>query len=297
MQTPKQKAAKQRQRYYNKEYQRLIEHTKYLYNEMNLGGALGEELPPIEKVLKWAGTKSGLKAPTKKSIKALRRLQTQEQILSGIGNVMPKKGKGREMLETIREEKDEKNKAIKEATKTLNKNKASKKGRKGTSKGKRTHQRETTVDEQIRACDRLLNQLWAEMNSIRNDIIKANKKGNDQRARELQNYFNNGKNIVDRMQDILMSGDEKKIELLEKGAREFFKKYPGGVERSMLYYGAGEIPYYVFKYLDEYTTEIQEESANEVEKPTEDQEAQEVQIEDNTDKWTMNDFEDFPDLF
>lgn len=297
MQTPKEKLAKQRQRYYNKEYQRLIEHTKYLYNEMNLGGALGEELPPIEKVLKWAGTKSGLKNPTKKSIKALRRLQTQEQILSGISNVMPKKGKGREMLETIREEKDEKNKAIKEATKTLNKNKASKKGRKGTYKGKRTHQKETTVDEQIRACDRLLNQLWAEMNSIRNDIIKANKRNNQQRANDLQNYFNNGKSIVDRMQNILMSGDEEKINKLEKGARDFFKKYPGGVERPMLYDGNGEIPTIVFKYLEEYTKEIQEESANEVEKPTEDQEAQEVQIEDNTDKWTMNDFEDFPDLF
>ena len=94
-----------------------------------------------------------------------------------------------------------------------------------------------------------------------------------------------------------MSGDEEKINKLEKGARDFFKKYPGGVERPMLYDGNGEIPTIVFKYLEEYTKEIQEESANEVEKQTEDQEAREVQIEDNTDKWTMNDFEDFPDLF
>lgn len=80
-QTKAQKLAKQRQRRLDKQYEDLISNFKKLYNQMQLGAKYGLDTPTAEDILKQAGTKSGLKKPTKASIKALKKVQSRSGIL------------------------------------------------------------------------------------------------------------------------------------------------------------------------------------------------------------------------
>ena len=82
-----------KQRYYNREYERMIQQTKMLYDELKLTTIFGPKTPSVEKLLNYAGTSSGLKKPTKKSLKALRRIQGVEGILWAVEKTIPKTDK------------------------------------------------------------------------------------------------------------------------------------------------------------------------------------------------------------
>lgn len=111
-----------RQKYIDREYDRLITQAKKLYNEMSLGGVLKEKTPSFEKILNYAGTKSGLKRPTLKSLKALRKLQDEGGILWGVEQVLPKKEKAaRVKLKEIRTGYEQQQKAIKKAKSRIKK--------------------------------------------------------------------------------------------------------------------------------------------------------------------------------
>ena len=116
-------AYNRKQAYYNKEYKRLITQAKKLYNEMNLGSVLKEDTPSFEKLLKYAGTSSGLKKPTKASLKALRKIQGEEGLLWAVSHTVPKAA--REKAGELREAYYKQEEALKKAKKTIiKKNKA-----------------------------------------------------------------------------------------------------------------------------------------------------------------------------
>lgn len=94
----KRKSVKSRS--YKKQYAELLENAKMIYNDLQLGLKLGEQTPSIERVLKEAGTKSGLKKPTKKSIKALKKLQSEAGVLRQVYWSMPK-GEARETAKEL----------------------------------------------------------------------------------------------------------------------------------------------------------------------------------------------------
>lgn len=289
--------AQNRQRYYEKKYQELLENAKNIYNEMNLGGTLGTDTPSIEKIINQAGTRSGLKKPTKKSIQALRKLQTPERMLSGVIRSMPKGSDKIELLHAIREEKESKNKSIKKAKDTIRKEK--RKGNKKPATKKERKDETRQVNESIKAIDRVLNQVWAEMNRIRNEIIEESKKNtisSSYRVSQLQNYFSNGKYFVDETQKILLTGDIEKIEKLEKGARLFFETYPGGVERPMLYQRENEITHNVWKFLNDMVKQLGTETS---ETPSNDSEGfSDISLDETNGEAYYSDIDlDISDLF
>ena len=101
----KRKRSKQAQ--YQKQYAELLRNAKMIYQDLQLGLKLGEKTPSIERILKEAGTRSGLTKPSKKSIQALKKLQTESGILRQTYWSMskgPEREKAKEMFEQAYEE-------------------------------------------------------------------------------------------------------------------------------------------------------------------------------------------------
>lgn len=66
---------------YQRQYRELLYNAHQIYNDLTLALKLGEDTPKFERVLREAGTRTGLTKPTAKSIKALKKLQTKSGIL------------------------------------------------------------------------------------------------------------------------------------------------------------------------------------------------------------------------
>ena len=103
----KAKRKRSKQANYQKQYSELLRNAKMIYQDLQLGLKLGEKTPSIEDILKEAGTKSGLKKPTKKSIQALKQLQSESGILRQAYWSMskgPERDKAKELFEKAYDE-------------------------------------------------------------------------------------------------------------------------------------------------------------------------------------------------
>ena len=122
-QTQAQKNAKRRQARLDRQYRELITNYKSIYNALQITAILGHDAPSPEKVLKQAGTRSGLVKPSKASIKALKKLQTTTGVLRQVALATPKKHDRYDELirrfekEWAREQRAEKERRKKEGVK------------------------------------------------------------------------------------------------------------------------------------------------------------------------------------
>lgn len=245
--------AKQRQRYYKKEYERLLTQSKKLYNEMKLGATFGADLPSFEKILNYAGTKSGLKNPSKKSLEALRKLQGEEGILWGIEKTLPKKKKkALEKIGDLREKYNESEKAIKKAKKTV-KNYIN-----DTYKGADSKTKAEIVTDIFQSIDVFLAELRYYKNYCDSEY---NRESNKKRRKKTENArmvrLGYAEGIIDELlseiQQILSSGDKDKISQLGKNCDMFFIEHPGGIDIKEFYKGASDVRYSVLKDVDKVT--------------------------------------------
>lgn len=219
-----------KQRYYNREYARLIAQAKNLYNEMKLGSVFGEDTPSFEKILNYAGTKSGLKKPTKESIRALRRLQGVEGILWGVEKSISKRDKiNREKASELRESYRESKKKISEAEKNLKKEAKTK----NADLQKRQNSQMqlnaiATILFQLQNCKQVFQEQITFFDSIA--MAWATAKG-DYYVDRLQFV----EDMISQINRILVSNDTIKTERLEKYMKEFYERYPGGLEPKQVY--------------------------------------------------------------
>lgn len=235
-----------KQAYYNKEYSRLLAQAKKTYNEMSLGGIFGEDLPSFEKILNYAGTSSGLKKPTKESLKALRKLKTESDILWGIEHTLNKKSpnykSNLERLEQLKEVKENLDKSLVVAKKGYNKE----------NKGYSKQEKETKQFNTFQPIEVLLSQLRYYHNHCTEKQYKARGRKNKKYKNSDEMHYDWARSCIERLieeiNDILNSGDNRKIEELSLGCAKFFIAYPGGVELWMFYYpeDGGEIRKYIF---------------------------------------------------
>ena len=253
-----------KQAYYQKEYNRLLAQAKKTYNEMSLGGIFGQDLPSFEKILNYAGTRSGLKKPTKESLKALRKLKTESDILWGIEHTLNKKNprynQNIERLEELKEVKTKTDDSIKKAKKDYNKD------LKNVSKKDKEIMQYNTFSP----IETLLSQLRYYHNyCTERQYENSRKKG--KYANEQVRHYDYAKQsiekIIKEIEDILNSGDTKKIEKLSQGCQKFFSSFPGGIEVEMFYNpnDGEEIRHFVIEgvnsAVDEVSTSTQNETA------------------------------------
>lgn len=205
---------------------------KKTYNEMSLGGIFGEDLPSFEKILNYAGTSSGLKKPTKESLKALRKLKTESDILWGIEHTLNKKSpdykENLARLEEIKAVREEAETAVKKAKKDYKK-------QSGTRGKEEQYQEQFNVFSPI---ETLLSQLRYYDNYC-SEKQYVNQRKNGKYANEQVQHYEYAKNAIRRLiadiEAILNSGDNTKIFNLSQGCIRFFTLHPGGVEVEMFY--------------------------------------------------------------
>ena len=220
------KNRKARQTYYQREYERLISQGKKLYNSMNLGSVFGPETPTFEEILNYAGTRSGLKRPTKKSLKALRRVSTEKGILWGVEKTLPKKSssEARVNIEALRSEEQKSREAVDKANKTVKKH----------YKNIASDVPDLTPKMQSSLTYGIMGpiaSMQAQLRYYRNytmQIIKqyANKHNLSFRQAEREHRYNTAYecavDCLDRIADVLTSGDYDRIEFLSLKCQDFF---------------------------------------------------------------------------
>ena len=218
-----------KQRYYNREYERMIQQTKMLYDELKLTTIFGPKTPSVEKLLNYAGTSSGLKKPTKKSLKALRRIQGVEGILWAVEKTIPKTDK--KLVEKAREIRE----AVFEAEKTL---------KQATNKVKKKQQKEKGSDfmpgvKSLDAISTALLQLMTCINIFKYQCEKFADYHGNWWLKGKYNYYWDRLQTVESMKDdinnIINNNDADKINILETQLRVFYSEYPGGLTPQLVY--------------------------------------------------------------
>ena len=237
------KLQKQRERYYQREYDRLITQAKKLYNMMNLGSAFGKELPSFEKILNYAGTKSGLKKPTKQSLKALRKLQGEEGILWGIEHTISKKAvRGKALVSEMREDLETAKDSVKKAKKTVKKSFVERELKNVDDKAQKAF-----LDEYFSDVDRILAELRYYKNYCSNEYnaetSKKHRKAETQRMRRLKVGYETVSDLLDEVEGILHSGNEDKIKTVVKNSEAFYNKHPNGFSIIEFYAGRKQISF------------------------------------------------------
>lgn len=237
------KLQKQRERYYQKEYERLITQAKKLYNMMNLGSAFGKELPSFEKILNYAGTKSGLKKPTKASIKALRKLQGEEGILWGIEHTVSKKAvRAKSLVQEMRTDLTEAETSVKKGKKAVKKSFVERE-----LKGVDDKAQKAFLNEYFSDVDRILAELRYYKNYCSNEYNiesgKKHRKPETQRMRRLQVGFETVSDLIDELEGILRSGDVDKIKVVVKNSENFYNTHPDGFSIIEFYAGRRQITF------------------------------------------------------
>lgn len=236
-------AYNRKQAYYNREYDRLITQAKKLYNMMNLGTVFGPSLPSFEKILNYAGTKSGLTRPSKKSLKALRKLQTESGIYWGIAHTLPKRDKkAHAKLEDLREEQGKQQEAISKAKKTIS----------GTYKRQLSsvsQKAKTAFLKNIMyAINRMLSELRFYRNLFREDLEDLLKHSFQKigtrtgfRFTGLTTGVKAAEEIIGIIENYLTSGNGQIIAYLSQCCEEFYERFPEGVTKEELYDDAPNI--------------------------------------------------------
>ena len=254
-------ARSRKQSYYKKEYSRLLAQAKKTYNEMSLGGIFGEDLPSFEKILNYAGTSSGLKKPTKESLKALRKLKTESDILWGIEHTLNKKSpnykQNLERLESLKEVKERAETSIKKAKKDFNK----------ANREYTKREREEKQFETFSPIETLLSQLRYYLNYCTERQYQYTGKKGKYANEQVQHYEyarNSIEQLIKDIEDVLNSGDTEKIKKLSEGCTRFFNSNPGGVEVEMFYNpnDGDEVRHSVLSDLNSVTDETQETPSN-----------------------------------
>ena len=242
-QTRAQKNAKARQRRLDKQYADLIDSYKNLFHDMQLGSYFGEDLPSMEKVLKQAGTRSGLIKPTKESVKALRKLQSPagilRQIYWSLPDRSPIKGKVKEMFEEAYNNENKKPRGPEDFEDWDDYYKEQ------VDNGKPF---EEINPPETRALEELVRQ-------IKTIIDPIKQQGTQNKHDEMILY--NGERVLEMLRDILTSPKARVIEVGEKGANAWFEKY-GSVERENLYSESDvqEFQYHLFSKFAEHFEQL-----------------------------------------
>ena len=227
-------AYNRKQAYYNKEYKRLITQAKKLYNEMNLGSVLKEDTPSFEKLLKYAGTSSGLKKPTKASLKALRKIQGEEGLLWAVSHTVPKVA--REKAGELREAYQSQEEAIKKAKRTITKK------HKGLQQIPRK-EREQLLYDVMSPVQYLLSQLRWYVNhefDIYRQYVKWNKE-------KLARGFAECRDMIDKIENYLAGNNEDVIAQLSKNCEDFKNSFPEGLGIQEVYNELREVKPVVFQ--------------------------------------------------
>lgn len=288
-QSKSQRNSKARQRYYQREYERLISQGKKLYNSMNLGAVFGVETPSFEDILNYAGTRSGLKRPTKASLKALRRVSSEKGILWGVEKTLGSKAskEAKANITMMRREEDIHRSAVGEA-----RHKLSKEIKRVSQQGNLLSKQEQKdyVNDIMNPISSMLSQLryfrnytFSEL-KIMYKIKNLSLRGTD-RIYRLETANKCCNDCLDKIQDTLITGETDQIAFLSKKCEEFFDEN-GDVTIQELYEDGPRLRPKIFAQL---LQAIEEGTGNKTEEPS--------PSEDPTANWTMNDFEDFPDLF
>lgn len=217
-----------KQRYYNREYERMIQQTKLLYDELKLTTIFGPKTPSVEKLLNYAGTSSGLKKPNKKSLKALRRIQGVTGILWAVEKTLPKTDK--KLVEKARELRE----MTSEAEKTL---------KEAANKTKKKQQKEKGGDfmpgvKSLDATSTALLQLMTCINIFKYQCEKFSE-GKSNWIKTKYDHYWDRLQMVEGMKDdinsIINGNDADKINALENNLREFYSQYPGGLTPQIVY--------------------------------------------------------------
>ena len=287
-QSKSQRNSKARQRYYQREYERLISQGKKLYNSMNLGAVFGVETPSFEDILNYAGTKSGLKRPTKASLKALRRVSSEKGILWGVEKTLGKKAskEAKANITMMRREEDIHRSAVGEASHKLRKE-----IKRVSQTGNLLSRDEMKqfVNDTMGPIKAMLQDLRYYRNYCKDQLRQMDKyhlsqRGLDRAAR-MDRAFDTTLECIDKIEDILVNGDTDKIGALSNSLDNFLSM-EGGLRIEELYDGGPRLKPAIFNAMVEAVQGPSEEAAEE-----------QTPAADPTDNWTMNDFEDFPDLF
>lgn len=224
-----------RQGYINKEYDRLITQAKKQFYEMNVGKVFGPSLPSFEKILNFAGTKSGLTRPTKKSLQALRKLKGEEGILWGIEHTLSKKDTfNLEKVRGLRKELEKQEKAITKAKKKV------KDQYKEQYTGLSREDKKALLAEILDPINTLLSELRYWKNYSNEELNNASRKG-PVRKNRLNVAFETSDEEIKKIEAILVSGDSVAIGNLSINASHFFSTHPEGVSIQDLYDGGKEV--------------------------------------------------------
>lgn len=287
-QSKSQRNSKARQRYYQREYERLISQGKKLYNSMNLGAVFGVETPSFEDILNYAGTRSGLKRPTKASLKALRRVSSEKGILWGVEKTLGSKAskEAKANITMMRREEDIHRSAVGEASLKLRKEikRVSQQGNLLSRDEMKQFVNDTMAPIRIMLQDLRYYRNYCKDQLRQMDKYHLSQRGLDRAAR-MERAFDTTLECIDKIEDILVNGDTDKIGALSNSLYHFLR-IEGGISIEELYDGGIRLKPAIF---DAMVDAI----INDNEEPKEEQ----TPAADPTDNWTMNDFEDFPDLF
>ena len=213
---------KHRQAALNRQYADLITNAKTLYNDMYLALRLGPGTPTFEELLNYAGTKSGLKKPTKQSIKALKKMQTELGILQqAYGKLNIKSEAFRAVSKMIEQEH-----RLKEASKKA----AAKAKKKAEQAEKKRQAEEKRKDREAKRKQKEAERYTQNVNAVRT-VFKAAKDINldlGQRkhlnAKE-ENIYLNTSRFISEIESILASDNMEELKRLNENCKEFINRF------------------------------------------------------------------------
>lgn len=227
-----------RQAKLNKQYAELLHNAKMIYNDLQLALKLGEDTPSMERILREAGTRSGLKKPTKKSIKALKGLQTEAGVLNkamwSVWNKPESREIVKEMFEVKKEEENERKRRKRELRQMEDerdelRDKSLKEGL-TPEEEKQMEFLDSLIEdyatpEDIWKIERLIDQCTKVVNYLQMQKVLS--------AKEEKALFY-GKHIIEELQKVLSSGDDVLIKKVAKACAEITRDY-GVLDFEVLY--------------------------------------------------------------
>lgn len=213
---------KHRQAALNRQYADLITNAKALYNDMYLALRLGPGTPTFEELLNYAGTKSGLKKPTKQSIKALKKMQTELGILQqAYGKLNIKSEAFRAVSKMIEQEHK-----LKEAAKKA----AAKKKKQAEQAEKKRQAEEKRQDREQKRKQKEADKWGNNVNAIRTVFKAAKDIHLDMSQRKYmtpreENIWANSGDFISQIEAILANDDIDTLIWLNNSCQRYINQY------------------------------------------------------------------------
>lgn len=219
-------------RYYKREYQRLLNQAFMTYNELGLGNLFGSDTPTFEEVLKYAGTSYGLKKPTKKSLKALRKVQSASGIMATVEHILPKSAKTKiDIAYAARRELTKAEDLIKKGTKNLESMKKAAASRGETIGVSSAYNDIGAVNTFLYQLTKLKIQYEKQLERFK----KIDKNWAGQKTFIYNDRLGRVEIMISEIEKILLSDDQKKIQNMDKKFKEFYGSHAGGLEPKVVY--------------------------------------------------------------